>query len=291
MSTHPSTRARFVLIAALLLVCAADLSAQVEVAPTRVLLSIRDRSREIKVINPTDNQVEVDASLGFQLIRTDSLGNMGLDSARTPQELARSCEPWLKVFPRRFVLPPRSARSLRVMITPPDTIGDGEYWGRLIVGSMPVQRGVPVANDNEEGIKTQLTMRIELSIPVIYRKGQVETGVAVDTVQLRRHEGGTLALIDLRRLGNSAYRGTLTAKVENSAGAEVASVSQQLTTEFTLRNGVQLPSLSDGHYRFELNLESTKKGSAEDAVIPAEPVSRTYDLAVSGNSFSLSPEP
>lgn len=293
MSTQTTLRRRAsnLLLIVLLLVAAADtdLMAQVEVAPTRVILSMRERAREIKVINPTETPMEVEAFLDFQLIRSDSLGAVTLDSARTPEELARSCEGWLKVFPRRFILMPHTARSIRVLVQPPDSIVEGEYWGRLVVGSLPVERETFDPADTAAGIQTNLTMRLELSLPVIFRKGVAETGVEVKGAQVKRVGDAMFALFDLQRRGNSAWRGTIFVNLRSADGMLIEKFEQQLTAEFDLRNAVRLPTLADGNYTVQVELESIKKGSANDAVIPAEKVMRYYRLAVAGNITRLAP--
>jgi P pilus assembly chaperone PapD len=293
MSTHTALRRRVSLPALLLLLVFAagsqSLMAQVEVAPTRVILSMRERAREVKVINPTETPMEIEASLDFQLIRSDSLGAITLDSAQNPQERARSCHGWLKVFPRRFVLLPHASRSIRVLVQPPDSIGDGEYWGRLVVGSVPIDHDLAAGGDTTEGISTSLTMKLELSLPVIYRKGVAETGIEIKSANVKRVDADLLALFDLARRGNSAWRGTIFVNLRSSDGMLIEKFEQQLTAEFAVRNAVHLPALKDGNYTMQVELQSIKKGSANDAVIPTEPVMKYYRLAVAGNITRLSP--
>lgn len=267
------------LVAVFLVALAAVASAQIEVAPTRVLLSMRDRSKEVNVINNSTNPVEVTADLGFKLIRSDSLGRMSLDSSASPEEASRSCERFLKIFPRKFILAPGASRMVRVLIVPGDSTDEGEYWGRIIFGSTPIIR-VP-AEDTTDAIRTNLTMRIELDLPVIFRKGNVQTGIEFEGLTARNEGEATVALLDTKRTGNSAYRGTLVAVLKGADGSEVARTEEQFTTEFKLRKRLQFPKLSEGSYTLELESKSVKKGAANEAVIPSDPVSKTYALTVS----------
>jgi hypothetical protein len=262
-------------------------AAQIEVAPTRVILSMRDRSQEVSVNNPSDNAVEVNTELGYRLIRFDSLGNLSLDTARTAEEASRSGRDWVKIFPRRFTLAPHTSRLVRVMVTIPDGVNEGEYWGRLVVTGTPVGASVPVDGDSTQGIDTRLTMRMQLDLPIIIRKGEATTGLIFNGIAGRRIKDTALVLMDMSRSGNSAYRGTVTAIVREPGGREVARVEQQFTAEFSLRLGLRIPHLLNGEYTLELEAQSVKKGGASEAVIPAPTVDKYYKLIATDGSISI----
>lgn len=262
--------------------------AQIEVAPTRVILSMRERSQEVSVNNPSDNQVEVNSELGYRLIRFDSLGRLSLDSARTPEEVAKSGRDWLKIFPRRFTLAPHTSRLVRVMVTIPEGVGEGEYWARLAITGTPIGATVPIEGDSTQGIDTRLTMRMQLDLPVIIRKGEISTGITLDTIGARQVKDTTLLLLGMNRTGNSAYRGTLTAIIHGADGAEAAREQQQFTAEFGLRLGLRFPHLANGSYTLDVAAESIKKGGANEAVIPAPTVSKHYRMTKAGDSITIS---
>jgi hypothetical protein len=250
---------------------------------------MRERSQEVNVSNPSDNQVEVNTELGYRLIRFDSLGRLGLDSARTPEEAAKSGRDWLKIFPRRFTLAPHTSRLVRVLVTIPEGAGEGEYWARLAITGTPIGATVPVDSDTTQGIDTRLTMRMQLDLPVIIRKGEISTGIEFDTVGAQRVKDTTLLVLGMNRTGNSAYRGTLTAVIHGADGAEAARDEHQFTAEFGLRLGFRFPRLNDGTYTVDLEATSIKKGGANDAVIPAPTVMHHYKLAQAGDSLTVTP--
>lgn len=270
-----------------LLLLGGELAAQIEVSPTRVLLTTRSRAQEINIYNSSDDQVEITTELGFKLIQSDSAGRISLRDAERPEETERSCKDWIKLFPRRFMLAPHTSRSVRVLIVPPDGVGDGEFWARVVFGSAPVAPALAGNSDTSGIIRSSLQMRLSLDIPIIFRRGTVETGIALEGFSVRRTEKGLLALADLRRLGNAAYRGTLRLQVRTPDGEEVASAEEQFTSEFTVRRGLRLPLLPPGSYRVEATLVSTKKGGANDAVLPAPTVQQQYDLLVSPTDINV----
>lgn len=262
-------------------------SAQIEVAPTRVMLSMRERSQEVNVTNPSDNAVEVNTELGYKLIRSDSLGFLSLDSASNAVEQGKSGRDWLKIFPRRFTLAPRTSRLVRVLVTIPDGVDEGEYWGRLLVTGTPVGATVPVEGDSAQGIETKLTMRMQLDLPIIIRKGEISTGIEFAGAHARSINDTAMVFLDLNRTGNSAYRGTVSATLRNASGAEVARVDQQFTAEFKLRMCLRFPHLADGDYTLDVEAKSVKKGGANDAVIPAPTVRRSYRVSKSSSSITI----
>ena len=261
--------------------------AQFEVAPTRIMLSMRDRSKEVNVANTTDGTLEVNVELGYKLIRTDSLGVVTLDSAQNAEEKGKSGQEWLKIYPKRFSLPPHASRMVRVMVVIPDSAADGEYWGRVIVTSTPVAAIPTSGAGTVNGIQTNLSMRLQLDLPVIIRKGTTETGIVINGARAHADAEGTLVLLDMKRVGNSAYRGTLTGVLKRTDGSEVAHIEEQYTTEFSLRKRLRFPKLADGTYALTVESQSVKKGGANEAVLQAPPLNKAYELTVAGDRISI----
>ncbi len=262
--------------------------AQVEISPTRVILTLRERAQEVVLTNPTPDRVEVTTDLGFKLFQSDSVGRITLREDGSPEELARSCRNWVKIFPHKFTLAPGESRSARILILPPDSIPDGEYWGRALFSSLPLDNTVTDVGDSANSIQTQLRMRVVLDIPIIFRKGMMQTGVDVENVRLQNNGSGTRVLIDLKRRGNAAYRGTLSAVLRSADGSIIKRVEEQFTTEFTLRKSFLLPNMQPGNYSIDVESVAVKKGGANDAVISAPVVKKVYDVIVSADGFIVS---
>lgn len=265
-------------------------AAQVTIAPTRVLLSERIRSHEVVVSNPTDRRVEVIVSTGFKLIRSDSLGVVRLDSVPTAEEAMRSSRDWIRVYPRRFSLTPGASQSVRVLAGPPPSIADGEYWARIEFASRalaPLVLSSPT--DSEQlGIRSELSLQLEVGIPVIFRKGRATTGIEIDSIGAVTVHNAARVHLDLRRTGNSAFRGTITGIIRGLDGVELARVSDQFTVEFALRKTLLLPVTSGQVYNVEVLIEPKKEGAAADVVLPSKPVSRRYRLETMTAGLRLS---
>jgi hypothetical protein len=70
-------------------------------------------------------------------------------------------------------------------------------------------------------------------------------------------------------------------------GSVIKRVEDQFTTEFSLREALRFPKLAPGRYSLDLEAVSTKKGGANDAVIPAPTVRKTYDISTSATGWSV----
>lgn len=258
---------------------------QIELSPTRVILDMREPSHEVFVLNPTNEILEITTSEGFKLLTSDSLGHIGYDTTQSDATDEKSCAQWITVFPSRFILRPHTSRIVRVMAQPPGILADGEYWGRAAFRTTSLSP-LEITGDTTT-LRTLLRARITLDIPVIFRKGTVTTGVIIDTVQMRSMGKNLVFLTDFTRTGNSAYRGTLTARIRDGDGEILAERSVQFTTEYRIRQGLAVPHPGDGLYSVEFECVSVKKGAAIDAVIEAPMVTDTYRMHLSPTDSSL----
>ncbi len=176
---------------------------------------------------------------------------------------------------------------VRVLAVAPAGIDDGEYWGRLVFASLPLVVAPPV-DTSAQDVSTSITLILATDIPVVFRKGKVATGIEFNVARADVQHSRARILVDTRRTGNSAYRGTLFGTISTADGAEVARVEEQFTTEFALRKLLEFPLPGDGSYRMRLEVRSVRTGNAADAAIPAPTVIREYSMNVSGRDVVLS---
>jgi hypothetical protein len=290
-------------IAIALLAASACRAQLISVAPMRVLINSGERSTEVMVKNTSTEPVQVTTDLGFKVVRSDANGNTYLDSNVSADELKKTCDSWLKVFPKKFTLEPNASRTVRVVAMPPETLDDGEYWSRLILTSQRVQSSRALSvTDTVAGISAQVNMVTSLGVPVSVRKGTVGTGIEIgdaravcDTAGVKGALGniipgdsGVVVIVDTRRTGNSAYRGTMYASVTRDDGSEVARGEKKFSNLWDLRIRVKLPRIADGSYRLALESKSETNGSTAEAIIPAPPVQKVYRLQVAGATARLS---
>jgi P pilus assembly chaperone PapD len=283
---------RLLSLAALVLVLASGaLHAQISISPKRILLNARERSQEITIANSGQRPFEITADVTDFFIRTDSLGNEQYDTVANADEAARSCRNWVKIYPKRLIVPPNSTRTIRLLASPPAELGDGEYNARLQVSS--IETGfAPVDAIDTTKITIDMKMRLKMVLQVAFRKGEVSTGLDLLGVQMSRSDSGTALLVDVRSKGNGAYRGMLSGILKAKDGRVVDSVTTPYIVDITgFRQRIPLNqrNLPDGTYDLIVESKAVLPGTAGEFVLPAPPVRRTYTVTTGASGFNLAP--
>jgi hypothetical protein len=260
-------------------------AAQLVIQPMRIVISSDNPTREVTLRNDGNELLEVSTRMMFGIWRVDSASHLILDSTGTPQELSRACTDWVKVFPKQFTLAPGAMRKLRLLVTPPAGIPNGEYNSRLIVASSSV--GLPTVSVPTSGDAITGTLKgiLNMSLEVMFRKGTCETGIELQELRMNRSD----ALVDVRPLGNATYRGTLFGVVHTPDGATADSITYRVIAATPQRLKMSFRQLPAGSYRLMLESRAVLPGSAAETVIASPPVRKEYDLVVTATETSVTP--
>lgn len=237
--------AAFVLLS---LLAPGPLAAQgVLVAPTSVFMDSRGRTATMLLVNPDDQAVEVTLSTTYGYAVTDSSGHFHAWLTDTPDSTAPNAAPWIRIFPRRASIEPKAQQVVRLLITPPPGLPDGEYWARLVVLARGGQLAVAAPADSGS-VTIGLPMQVRTVLPILYRNGAVETGAVLDS--LRAHAEGDSLVVQARIAhgGNAALLATARGTLTDSAGT--------LRGHFTLPVSVYAPIAP----RFAMSLDSVPAG-------------------------------
>lgn len=276
----------------LLTLCTAANAQLVSVSQSPVMLNDSMWSIDLRVKNLTSRPLSVISGVAFRIIRSDDDGHLYLDSAITWEEMGHSCAAWMKVSPRELILPARSWRTLRVAVNSPSSLSDGEFWCNLVIRGQP--DGELQADARQDSTVTGLATTGELSIPIVVRKGAVATGMEIEKITAHQRIpqvsgsrndtvwNGAIVLVDTRRLGNGAYRGTMLASIRKPDGTEVAASTRTYSLFWDRRLRLEFPRLKDGSY--VLSLESRTETDDDDAEQPilAPAVHKDVHLRVEG---------
>lgn len=267
-----------------------EIHAQAQLDPPRPVLSSRQRSIEVNISNPTNKPLEVTIDLQYTVIGYDSVGNVSiLHDSLSDEARSRDCSSWLKVFPRRLVLPSSSSRTVRILAGIPANTPEGEYWSRLNLDCVPTEAPAELPKLDSGDVALGVSMSSVLSTPILVRVGTISTGATIDDVRGIVDSGRTILVCSLTRTGNSPYRGTLKAKVTGANGTQVAEGLAETTIEFDGRSGITLPLLTDGTYQVEIEGTAARRGSMSEIVVPAAPIRKLYTMSVAGNIVTVMP--
>jgi hypothetical protein len=270
------------LAAALAGVSASAAAAQgVMVAPHAVYIDHRVRSGSVLLYNPGTEPVEVTISTLFGYPATDSAGNIMLRTVETPDSMLPSALQWIQAFPRRLTVAPLERQTVRLLARPPASLGDGEYWVRLVIAAKAGQ--VPVTGvQDTTAIQIGLTLEVRTIIGVSYRKGTVATGVGLSNVRAQIAGDSLVTWSRLERRGNAAFVGTVRGTLVDSTGAVRASFNSPLSVYFTMqpRLGTAIGRLRPGRYWLRYEVVAEREDLDPSVVLPAPAVRDSVPLVV-----------
>lgn len=246
------------LSALFILLSFAAAKAQVIVAPTILFMSDQSRFGTFVVMNRSNTPQEVTISFKFGFPESDSLGNIRMQYNDSLMAGKHSCESWLHGFPQKFILNPGQQQVVRLLISPPPGIDDGEYWTRLVTSSTPQAKTIDTV---KTGITANITFVLQQVTTVIYKKGYVNTSVEIPEITTAQDSTSMSILAHVSRGGNSPYFGRMSAVVKDRAGNTVYS-SQEAVAIYreseVIKFAVPLSKLRSGSYSAEVTLESER---------------------------------
>ena len=278
-------------IAGILALASASLAAQgVMVAPHAVFIDHRLRSGSVLLYNPGTAPVEVAISTLFGYPTTDSAGKIALDTLLA--DSSRSALSWIQAFPRRLTVGPRERQTVRLLARPPAGLADGEYWLRLVIaaqaGSVPIT-GVADTTAIQVGLK----LEVRTIIGVNYRKGPVNTGVALSGVTARIVGDSLVTRSTLKRIGNAAFIGTIRETLVDSTGAAitqragdslVATYASPVGVYFTMQprlaSAIPQPGLKRGRYWLRYEVVAEREDLDPTVVLKAPAVRDSVQLVI-----------
>lgn len=183
-------------------------SAELMIAPTRVVLAGAERSTELILVNKGDAQTAYRIDVENRRMRRDGALETATDTR--PGELFAA--DMIRFSPRRVILEPGARQSLRVSVTPPPGLAPGEYRSHLRLMSAPTNAGTataaPTEDANDGSLSIQLIAVRSITIPVIVRVGTLDATATVDNAALTR-QGDNMLVVKLTRGGTRSTYGDL----------------------------------------------------------------------------------
>jgi len=242
------------------------------VAPHAVYLDHRTRSASITLYNPGVEPTEVTISSEYGYPITDSLGHFTLAVPDSIEPSMPAATAWIDAFPRRMAIAPLQRQTVRLLARPPQGLADGEYWSRLVISA----RGgaVPVTGAETSAIQIALALEVRTNIPLLYRKGPLQTGVRMANLRTSIRGDSLLVRARLTRQGGAAYVGTARGSLVDRAGAVVASFQQPIAVYYDAEPAfaVSVQGLPAGSYRLRLELATERSDLPPEVLLRTAPV-------------------
>lgn len=176
------------------------------VMPKRLVFDGSQRSQEINLAN-TGNDTAVYA-ISFINYKMTETGNF--EQVEKPEGGQRFADTFLRYFPRRVVLAPNEAQTIRVQLTRTGELEPGEYRSHMYFRAVEEESALGEEHsDDAEGISINIKTVFGISIPIIIRHGNPTTTITLDNIQLQKEGETPVLTVDINRAGNMSVYGNL----------------------------------------------------------------------------------
>jgi hypothetical protein len=248
----------------LMFFCFLRLSAQVAVAPPIVFCSPDHRFGDLNIENRTTVPQEVSVEFTFGYPSSDSLGTMNMQYGDTATEKELSLKPYLKLFPKKFVMQPGDKQIVRIAANVPVSCKDGFYWTRVITTSAEQQGHVDTVRKD---VTTKLNYIFRQVTTAAYQKGGLTNGTTITGKGVSKNNAGTLILWYINKDGNAPYFGTATAKIFDANGALVDEIKETIAVYVSMmKRSILTKDLPAGTYTVDISLAPQRNDIPADQI-------------------------
>lgn len=252
---------------------------QISLAPTTVF-SDANGIGTLYVSNSSSVPQEVNISFIFGYPGNDSIGNLLMVYDDILREKQSGLGDRIRTFPKSFILGPNQQQVVRFQIRPDRSKPAGMYFTRVKVISNPQTTDVET-NTINEGISTQITLKLEQIIAAFYKSGDLSTGIDFTKISGQRVENYLSVVSEFTVTGNSPYLGSLQAEVKDSSGKLIATHQQTIALYYEGKRNFSIPipeGISPGKYEVQLVFKTERSDIPSTDLVQATPIIRTLTV-------------
>ncbi len=210
---------KMILYRLVILIAVSSLSAQVAISPTSAFLDSKKRFETVLILNNSDDPQEVKLEFKFAYPKADETGDIELIYDDATETELHSATPWLRGFPKNFILGPGQRQVIRITAKPPRNLEPGMYWSRLITTSSAVSP--EIGDEGKTGISAQITMQFSQITSIFYSTGELSTGIEFTAVRPMLEGDVASIFVDYTKSGNAPFLGTMLAEFFDLTGTKV----------------------------------------------------------------------
>ena len=184
----------------------AQVGADLNISPKRVVFAPGERSAIVYVFNQGDQPATYTVDMVDRIMLPD--GQIIAASERPELDISSAAD-LVQHTPRRVTLQPRESQAIRLRARP---AGDGsaEHRSHLTITALPPEdsgfTAAQAAAGNEDDLALQVIALFSVSIPVIVRDNAADARAGISNARLEQGASGTELVFDIDRLGaNSVY--------------------------------------------------------------------------------------
>ncbi|NQV30683.1 MAG: hypothetical protein HQ508_07340 [Candidatus Marinimicrobia bacterium] len=260
-----------ILYGLVILIAVSSLSAQVAISPTSAFLDSKQRFETVLILNNSDDPQEVKLEFKFAYPKADETGDIELIYDDVTETELHSATPWLRGFPKNFILGPGQRQVVRITAKPPRNLEPGMYWSRLITTSSAVSP--EIGDEGKAGISAQITMQFSQITSIFYSTGEVSTGIELTAVRPLIEGDNASIFVDYTKSGNAPFLGTMLAEFFDKAGKKVLEKKMFVSIYYDglRRLNVNTADLPAGVYEVVVTATSGRSDIPGNDVVQAKP--------------------
>lgn len=256
--------------------------AQINISPTFLMIEENTGINELYVHNGSEDQQEVRIRFLFGYPSADNEGRTIMVYNDDDMEKQYGLSDYIRVFPQRFIIAPGQTQTVIVQVRPMQQRSDGVYFTRAVVSSNILSKDIDKRIDDE--INMQINYVLNQNIPVMYRKGNTKTGLAIRGVDYQFSDDGLVVIKKLSPTGNAPFNGTVSGLIRNSFGDVVAQQQQVVVAYFEVlrRLSFQLPEegLPAGDYSLELTYKTIRRDISPGQLVQAPALNKHFSFHI-----------
>lgn len=232
---------------------ALKLNAQVVIYPTRVYIDHPSRFGTYYVLNKSQQKQEVTISTKFGYPVSDSLGNLHMDYTDSSAAKSYSANPWVRIFPKKFILNPGHRQVVKLLVSPKGKTRDQVYWTRLITKVRPVGNSVDTA---KSATNMHIIFVVNYVTTILYQNGNIQPDPEITNISQTVDSTGVNLYTDVRRTGNTPFIGKIRFKVSDKTGKVIVSETNPIEVYFDMVKHFKIPrnKLKPGEYKADVSL-------------------------------------
>lgn len=257
-----------------MLCCVPMSHAQVSVAPVAVFMDDTNRFGTFYVSNQTGTPQEVELDFRFGYPAADSLGNVFMQYADSAAAEQYSIAPYMRSFPRQFVLQPGESQVVRLTTRLPQQHPPGYYWTRLITTSTPQ---ATFADTTTTGVQAQIVFRVQQVTAVFFKRGNPATALALRDVEAAADTNAVFISAYFERGAETPFLGRVTIAIKDEQGTLVGHYGESISAYFSIwrRFEIEVPKKLKGTYTATMTLTSDRSDIPEAYQTVISPIVET----------------
>jgi hypothetical protein len=212
-------KAGFVLLLIILTGLAQSVFAQgnLLVAPIRVVFEGAKQKEDLNLTNiGQDSAIYLISFIHYQMMPDGSFKQLdNVDSLKT------RADKYLRIFPRKIVLPPGESQTIRMQYRKPAGLPEGEYRSHLYFRAEKevTALGMSTAKTDTTKMSVSITPVFGISIPVIIRNGNLDYKMSLSDVSFQAINDTTgVVAFSINRKGARSSYGNLSVEFVPSTG-------------------------------------------------------------------------